>query len=74
MKAAKKQMALKKQQSEPSNASQMSDQDRNAREYPAVDQPDNEYLETMKLRMRGLPDLRKNTNAANTTIQPLNYG
>lgn len=24
--------------------------------------------------MRGLPDLRKSTNAANTTIQPLNYG
>jgi len=37
MKAAKKQMALKKQQSEPSNQSQMSDQDRNARDYPAVE-------------------------------------
>jgi len=37
MKVAKKQMALKKQQSEPSNASQISDQDRNARDHPAVE-------------------------------------
>lgn len=28
----------------------------------------------MKLRMRGLPDLRKSSNATSTAIQPLNYG
>lgn len=32
-----------------------------------MEQPDNEYLETMKLRMRGLPDLTKSANTGQAT-------
>lgn len=63
LKSTKKQ-SLKKQGSEPSSTSNVSDSDR-ARESQEVEQPDNEYLETMKLRMRGLPDLTKSA----TTVQ-----
>lgn len=58
IKSTKKQLLGKKQASEPSSTSNVSDSDR-GKEQLELDQPDNEYLETMKLRMRGLPDLTK---------------
>ena len=44
----------KKSNNEPQSASGLSETDLSAEQ-----QPDNEYLETMKLRMRGLPELQK---------------
>ena len=50
-----------KKSSEPSSASGVTDSDR-GKDSSQMDQPDNEYLETMKQRMRGLPDLTKSSN------------
>lgn len=65
VKSSKKAALNKKQNYEPSSASGLSESDLSR------DQPDNEYLETMKMRMRGLPDLSKGhsvTSSGNTPI------
>jgi hypothetical protein len=69
MKGTKKQGLIKKQDSVPSSKGTVSDSDR-GRDSQDVDQPDNEYLETMKLRMRGLPDLKKHHTVTGAQATP----
>ena len=61
MKTSKKHMQGKRSSDPASITSGVTDSDRQHHQAE-VDQPDNEYLETMKQRMRGLPDLTKSAN------------
>ena len=62
MKTSKKHTQAKRS-SDPASitSSGVTDSDRQHHQAE-VDQPDNEYLETMKQRIRGLPDLTKSAN------------